>query len=56
MATYLNTNFMGEPFQVKETVNYGSNALFHPRQCSLSSPPENMREREEHYPEIIYKV
>ena len=45
MATYLNTNFMGELFQVKDTVNYGSNALFHPRQCSLFSPPENMRER-----------
>ena len=52
--------FTGEPFQVKETVDYGPNALFNRSHCSLSSPRENMRdretetEREEHYPEIIY--
>ena len=37
--------FMGEPFQVKESVNYVPNALFHPSQSSLSSTPENMTER-----------
>ena len=45
MATSLNNNFHGRAFPSKKKCQLRANALFHPSQCSLSSTPEKIRER-----------